>query len=111
MRKQPGSFHGDGWLPTQRRRSERLTGGPVSTYAAEAFLGQHGSLAVGRELFQAQRRLHIIRAADGVEPRHGHRGVDLTEQKRRRVSASSPRTASLLSLLQGMTFGSSSPPG
>lgn len=89
----------------------RLTRGPVSTYAAEAFLGQHGSLAVGRELFQAQRRLHIIRAADGVEPRHGHRGVDLTEQKRRTVSASSPHTASLLSLLQGMTFGSSSPPG
>lgn len=100
-----------GFQPRGGVSERRLTGGPVSTYAAEAFLGQHGSLAVGRELLQAQRRLHIIRAADGVEPRHGHRGVDLTEQKRRTVSASSPRTAPLPSLLQGMTFGSRSPPG
>lgn len=45
-----------------------LTRGSVSTDGTEAFLRQHGPLAVGRELLQAQRRLHIVRAAHRMEP-------------------------------------------
>ena len=58
----------------------RLTGGAVTTDGTQALLGEHG--APWAVASQPERRLHVIRAADRVQPRHGHCGVDLEAERK-----------------------------